>query len=311
MLGKNSPELVTIVDMGRSHVYNPISSVLVCGGAYDVKKTSEANFRSVFLNLPKLDETLPHNFILAEDINGFFPLGTYTDLLLLETDLAQLCEFIIVFSESFGSVAELGSFCMIDEIAHRLIVFISEKDYEEISFIKLGPLRHLENKYGKNRVCIIPNNIVTNLENSVEVRYDKKKFSEIVLESIKLATDQIGTKSSFDVSITGHIAKVMVGLIQTYGALEPDELEIMLTVIGAKLDNSRLMNLVLCCEKLGWIGSTRRGAREFLFPKSQTRAASFSFKEKTFSIMSYKTKCREYYKDNDPVRFNVIVEKAL
>ena len=62
--------------------------------------------------------------ILAEDLNAFFPEGEYKDILKFETDIAQICDLIILFSESYGSAAELGAFSMIEEIARRLLVGI-------------------------------------------------------------------------------------------------------------------------------------------------------------------------------------------
>jgi hypothetical protein len=44
---------------------------------------------------------------MAEDLNAFFPNGNYHDILTFEADIAQLSDLVLLFSESFGSAAEL------------------------------------------------------------------------------------------------------------------------------------------------------------------------------------------------------------
>src|SRR6185295_12911360 len=96
------------------------------------------------------------DLIQAEEITSdFLFFKKYDNILDFETDLAQIVELIILFCESEGSLAELGAFAMIDEIAQRLFVVVRQKHWNASSFIKLGPLRRVERKYGRETVCVV------------------------------------------------------------------------------------------------------------------------------------------------------------
>ena len=58
----------------------------------------------------------------------YFEHSDYQDLLRFERDLAELSSLTVLFSESPGSIAELGSFAVMNTIQERLLVVMHQED---------------------------------------------------------------------------------------------------------------------------------------------------------------------------------------
>ena len=84
------------------------------------------------------------NVILAEQVFRYFEHSSYQDLLRFERDLAELSVLTVIFSESAGSIAELGSFAVLKTVQERLLVVMHEDDAYEKSFIWRGPVLYLK-----------------------------------------------------------------------------------------------------------------------------------------------------------------------
>ncbi len=119
------------IDAQKIHVREPFEVVLLCGGQFgSVSDPTPKSLRDAFLKaiLPKPLQN--RHLIQAEEITREFDFfRSYDDILVFETDLAQIVELIILFCESEGSLAELGAFAVIDEIMKRLFVVVREKDW--------------------------------------------------------------------------------------------------------------------------------------------------------------------------------------
>lgn len=144
--------------MDTVHVDYPSSYIFLCGGLCETNSTKIQSLRSAFYKIAAEKPFDTYGILIAEDVTKEFQSrqDTYDNLLSLEADLAQVSRITLLFSESFGSAAELGAFCMEQNIASRLLVVISEKHFEEDSFVKLGPLKHLKDNYAKSAVCVLP-----------------------------------------------------------------------------------------------------------------------------------------------------------
>jgi len=110
------------LDAEKIHVQAASDVIFLCGGPFsNLSIPTPLSLRDAFLKIldyrPLRDKVL----IQAEDITQDYAFFDYYDNILdFETDLAQIVELIILFCESEGSLAELGAFAMIDEIAQRL-----------------------------------------------------------------------------------------------------------------------------------------------------------------------------------------------
>jgi hypothetical protein len=120
----------------------------LCGGNPEListSNTSEQFSQSVRSCISRLLEisypTLRYQN--AEDVKDWNSYSAYDDLIEFERDIAHICKTIVLFVESPGSIAELGSFAIIPEITEKLIVFVHTDYSESTSFVALGPLKRI------------------------------------------------------------------------------------------------------------------------------------------------------------------------
>jgi len=72
------------------------------------------------------------------------------DLQTLEADLAHSVDFTLLILESPGSIAELGTFTMINNLRGRLVVLVPSQFYGDASYIARGPLSLLSKSFQQN-----------------------------------------------------------------------------------------------------------------------------------------------------------------
>lgn len=132
-------DLVERIDVSTLRVSAPTPIILLCGGKVDVIAPKPTSLRAAYTQIYGRPALKSYATVTPEDFRIFAPDGPYKDWLTFEREFAQIVDLVVLFSESYGSVAELGAFSVVDEIASRLLVVIDDKNYGESSFIKLGP----------------------------------------------------------------------------------------------------------------------------------------------------------------------------
>ena len=132
-----------------------------------------------------------YSLLLAEDITRKNKFSSFYDnILLFETDFAQLTELVLLFCESEGSFAELGAFAIIDEIAARLLVVIREKYWEIDSFITQGPSKPLKISLGK-LLCLRLEMLTSALLTTVFLQYRKMSCAMFCNSQLLLALNKL------------------------------------------------------------------------------------------------------------------------
>jgi len=291
-------------------VHAPTSLLFLCGGQIRIEENPAPSLRDAFARFAMEPPFSKYNVLIAEDLNAFFPSGAYRDLLLFESDIAQISELILVFSESYGSAAELGAFCMVTEISQRLLVVIDSENYNEKSFVALGPLRFLQNQHGDEAVCVLnlKDMNLTSIRNvsTLDVRSFRKSM-ELAIKSRKSIPKE---RTSFDKSRPGHIIKLIVGIIQHYGALTLEEVSVHISVVRNDLDDEVIKNYLLCAEFAGWVRKEKRGISTFYVSITEKPAFNYSFRAGVTPMdkTRWQLDIREYWKENDPIRFGVIAD---
>jgi hypothetical protein len=290
-------------------VHAPAPVVFVCGGPYDVGAAQPQSLRDAFMRITHKKPFEKHESLLAEDLNAFFPVGKYKDILSFEADLAQIADLIILFSESYGSAAELGAFSMVEEIAHRLLVVIDDKNYNTNSFITLGPLKSLENIYGESAICVLNREDIkiagiTNISG-----LDAKTFEARIAAAFETRMRANPERTSFNMTRPGHLIKFAVGLIQHYGALAYDEIDTYFFGIGISNDHRKnLANLLLCAEFAKWIKKDKRGLNTYYLATANKEALQYKIDSKGPKIDKFRWRSDivAFWKLNDPDRFSSI-----
>jgi len=301
-------DFVEGIDADSIRVYAPTSMIFLCGGQTDATKPEYLSLRSAFLRFAYDPPYQNHHIVLAEELNFVFPNEHYDNILTLESDMAQISDLIVLFSESFGSAAELGAFAMIRQIASNLLVFIDDAHYKAISFIKLGPILSLEKTYGEGAVCVLTLEDI-NLEDIRDVKnLDLSTFKLRANSAIDTRLKQTKSHTTFDKNNDGHVIKLIVGLIQHYGAITHPEIKCYIECLGIEVDGKRVYQFLQCAEFAKWIIKDKRGIRTFYSALPVNSAIGYSFAEsaRTRNKERWRMDVREHYKDNDPDRFSSI-----
>src|SRR5690606_23298297 len=129
--------------------------LFLCGGIVDSESESAITRRDAFQKIVRLGALQGHQIVLAEDADPLTIDADYTDLLKFESDIAQVVSLIVLFVESPGSLAELGAFAALKTVAPSLLAVVEDYFYNQVSFVRDGPVRHLETDYGDEWVLVI------------------------------------------------------------------------------------------------------------------------------------------------------------
>lgn len=253
-----------------------------------------------------------HEVRRAEDMEFGYLKGEYQELLRFESDIAQLSELILLFSESAGSLAELGAFVMDEEVAPRMLVVVDHINYKSQSFIKNGPIYSLEFAYGDEAVCVIDLTVIGGHKIDDVRAVDLEAFRRAIDSALRIRLARRSEPRTFDPSKNGHITKLITGFIQHYSSLTLDEIEVLLYCIGVPRSAIDIRRHMMCAEFYGWIEIRKRGLHTFYSAVAQRVALHFQF-----SSNSNKTDRRrlradilKYWSENDLERFECITSAA-
>ena len=243
----------------------PTELIFLCGGKTGKSPAKFLSIRDAFLKAPNNTALDGRAALLAEKVNTFhLSRPAYPDLLGFELDFAQVCELILLFSESQGSIAELGAFSMMPELASKMMVVVRDYHLKDDSFIKLGPLQHLKMKYGEHSVFIINDDDTgmskTSIKNvNIEVLRDR------LVPAINDRFQAVREKVTFNRERRGHIIKMMVGFVQEFGGLTAAEIVKLLEQFEVQVDVFEVDRLMLCAEAAAWIARDQRGFETYYF----------------------------------------------
>jgi hypothetical protein len=295
--------------MSTVHVYTPTKLMFICGGQFDLTSSKPQSLRDAFLRFCHEVYDEDHRIVTAEDINSFV-VGhiPYGDILSFEFELAQVSDLIVLFSESYGSAAELGAFCMDRHISERLLVVVDDLNFMQTSFIKQGPLKILRNLRGESAICVLYREDI-GIKNILDVSsLNATTFKQRVTASIskRLASSHIST--TFDRGRLGHVIRFIVGLLQHYGALNLTEIELFLERVGIEITTDQILRLLLCAEFAGWVVKEHRGGDEYYAVTVEKEAPSYRLLTGVGPIdkRRWRADIVRYWEVEEPDRFNCI-----
>lgn len=269
--------------------------------------------RDAFLRFAFSGVFQKHLVLVAEELNVFFPGGKYKDFLSFETDIAQISELIILFSESFGSAAELGAFVMVEEISSRLLVVIDDKNYEDSSFIKLGPIKMLEDIYGSTSSCVIDRKDIS-IENIWDLStLDEPAFKRIISQAFtRRSATKVREHSTFNKNRNGHVIKLIIGLLQHYGALTLDEIDLYLSCFDVVVSQDDIVNYLKCAEFAEWIIETKNIFDTYYSCCAEKSALQYNLLADSpiRDKVRWKADIYDYWKSTDQARFSSIRKAA-
>lgn len=309
--GADITDLVDRFDAKSLHVRAPSPIILLCGGRIDVTKPKPMSLRQAYTLVYDRDPLKDFTNVTPEDFNIFAPEGKYKDWLSFESEFAQIVDLIVLFSESYGSVAELGAFSMVEEIAIRMLVVMDDKNYADPSFVKLGPVRKLEGKYGKSAVCVL-NRHDMNISDITKVAdVNLNNFAATLIAAITKRKSDYKERTTFIPDRPGHLIKLIVGLIQHYGALTETEIEVLMYAMNLEEKPEKIQDYLSCAINAKWIVEDKRGIEEYYCALPNIKQAIEYKLLKNLSVEEkdrdrWRARVIEHWKVADPDRFSSI-----
>ncbi|MBR0553647.1 retron St85 family effector protein [Stakelama marina] len=307
------PDFTKYVNRGAIFVEPPTDLIFLCGGK--TKKTSSkiSSIRDAFLKAPDNSALKGREALLAEDVNTFhLSRPAYRDLLKFEIDFAQVCELILLFSESQGSIAELGAFSMMPELASKLLVVVRDYYYRDDSFIKLGPLQHLKGDYSERSVFVLNDDETGMVKNSIK-NVNLVVLRDRLVPAINDHFERVKESATFNPERRGHLIKMMVGFAQEFGALTAAEVVQLFSDFDIEMSVEEVDRLMLCAEAAHWIVKETRGFNDYYFALPNVRDAlvlKFDKGAPIFNKERRRQAFREHWRTEDLARFNGIQKFA-
>ena len=112
----------------------------------------ESFWRQTLSLLPSSKRPWLPNLSRPEDFPDWWAFSGYKDLLAFERDACHLAQATILFAESPGALAELGAIASEDSLVRHTLVVVEDRYQKEQSFLKLGPLKRVDDLGG---LCIV------------------------------------------------------------------------------------------------------------------------------------------------------------
>lgn len=304
-------EFFQSVELGNTHLTRPRRFILLCGGPIDRTTEGAISAREAFLrSLPDRAKFEGHEVILAEYINVFYPESPYRDLIEFEIDFARISDLIIIFSEGFGSLAELGAFSQKQEIAERMLVLMQERHYSVKSFIRDGPIRYLESQRSDSVQ-------VFGWQNDPEDQLcvDRASF-EVQVEDIKKgirdALNSVPRKFRFSKTDFGHFVIVAASIADVLGAALFEEFKNAFHRLGLAVADRDVTRMLFCACSVGWMKNEKRGNQKFYLPTFDAPPSDFAYKDgpRAKDSTRWKRDIRNHWKTEDKPRYRLILDHS-
>lgn len=252
----------------------------LCGGNPSVLTIKDSphqyfpSIRSFISHLLSVQHTEIH-YQNAEDVKDWNSYSEYEDLIEFEKDIAHLCKAIVLFVESAGSIAELGSFAVIPEITEKLIIFVHSDYSASTSFVALGPLKRITAaNAAEARVHYITwgleEKVIDNNETIEVVKPESMAdWGPYTCNAIKAALE-INTQidHSSDKYTRTKEALFIHDIIHLFKALDADEIRFFFKLVSHEVSKKDLQRSLFCLEKLGLIRPINRGNKTYFVPEN-------------------------------------------
>lgn len=249
-------EWISAVDLSKTRIVKFPSFIFLCGGPISTDAGKYLSCRDIFYSyITNNSFQFRDNIVLAEKIFEYFSHSDYEDLLKFEVDLAELSSLTVLFSESPGSIAELGSFSVLKTIQNRLLVVMHQDDTNKESFIWRGPALFLKN-LSKSNGNENPITIYNWQKNKDEAGYfasgvfsDAEDLAATIEEVLKKKPKTM----SFDKEQLGHVMLLIICFLKTIQLATIEEIAFILKGFGIKQELKTVKQHLSLLKSLGLI----------------------------------------------------------
>lgn len=213
--------------------------------------------RQLFLNWMMVNNSPVKSLIRTpEQFGDWNKFEGYGNLVDFERDAGHLTKAIVLFSESEGSFAELGAFCMDSVISERLFVVIAKQFYHAESFIAYGPVKKIEDGNHDHSIC------VTDTLEPAKLGPELSSIAFALEEKIA----SIPKTQSFDPSRHRDKFLLVADLVELFGALTIKELDALVKVMKVELSNTELRAILNQLKRFELIEMVEGTTKRFFIP---------------------------------------------
>lgn len=291
-------------------VYPPKRFVLLCGGEVgSIVEQHPRSLRDAFLRGGGLDALRNTEILQIEEIQEFFEKDSpYVDLVEFETDIAKVCELVVLFSESPGSFTELGSFSMVRELYEKIIVIIQSQHLSKSNFITKGPIANFKREYDNSVFSIVDGGI--GIINGDISKVDCNRLVNNIANPLRNRLIETESKTTFDHKSFNHLCKIYVAVLREFYCLKDDEILLLLWEIGFRtdfLDKPTLDKVAFCCMALKWTKSTTVGFDKIHYAiQANNEAAKFELTPPLSDRLRRRAEFRAHWTKVDPDRIAAV-----
>lgn len=300
-------EFLKCIDLTKTRVRSFEGFILLCGGPQDVDLAPLKSLRHMLYGeiVSGKHSHLAARLKLAEEIQDWFKGDLYKDLVTFEEHLAGLSAVIVLVVESAGAIAELGAFSVSSAFTDRVLVVVPEHHYDQESFIRLGPLKRLEDNNQKSVMVYDwhSENHGRYIEELEKVRAD---VPEIISAINSYTRSDIG-EQVFRPSLEAHVMLLICELCDLFGALSQMEIQNYLKYIGININEHQVQQYIFVLSKCDLLGTKSKGHGRYYHPIDWKSRISFSFHPGSqFNRERLRSDVLSYYSSNLRSRFEVI-----
>lgn len=295
-----------------THVYSPSPFVLLCGGERtDITEIRSKSLRDAFLKSQFHASIKNGEVRQIEDIREYFDKDSpFEELVSFESDIAQLSDLVLLFSESPGSFTELGVFASHKEIAKKTLVVIQRKYLERDSFISKGPIAYFRSISEKSVFSLTDSSI--NLRGNQYHTVQPDKLLSLLAHPVEQRLEESRESKTLRRSSFSHRCRLYVAFLREFHVLKDDELFQLFSAFGINLSLSKLDRIAFCCKCVDWSRTTRLGFDRLHFALNVPKeAAKFSLSGKFSDRVKRRLEIRDFWARNDPNRLDARSEAIL
>lgn len=304
-------ELQPQVDVNSIQVRPFDGFIFVCGGPYDnTENIKSARHYAVWMSGKSDKKLAGRTVLLAEDLTKLLRESDYPDFIEFEAHLAALAACVVIFLESAGSIAELGSFSVMKNLAEKLFV-VCDQTYESAtnpSFIFLGPLQMVR-RHGAERVQVFPmlGEPVCCTRPVSKERLDEC-WIDIEAELQRVVRRPVaGTR--LDTSNIAHQMLTICALCELFGALRVSEILEIMKKLGFSSTLKSVRRQLLLLEQFEMLKQSTYSSEAFCYSIVEKKLLSFpsaNAERLIFDEARFRAAMIDRYKTKDEKKWRAI-----
>lgn len=293
------PAITSVTSPDGCRIIKRPERVWVFGGQFssgsDAPPSSlrESFWRQTLSLPPSSKRSWLPNLSRPEDFPDWWAFSGYKDLLAFERDACHLAQATILFAESPGALAELGAIASEDSLVRHTLVVVEDRYQKEQSFLKLGPLKRVDDLGG---LCI-----VGDAKNKTLAEED---FQSLI-EHLEDWFPNTSKTQQFSPASQTHQTLLLADIVDILLISKEDELHQAAIHFGVKFDIERMREILGLLDFFEVIKIVRRGNEVFYTRKHNSSAPwiDYSGKDTKFNRLHFKTTRIEAVNDSRRLKY--------